>query len=293
MPPPDAKHSAVRSLARRRFRALVIRLLPLVASDKRLLLSIGGVIALALTVGFFAIREAEYRLLKSEATGAALHWARFLQSRLLALDEILAAGKVNAADRATFEFASAAGGVRDYQVIRPRRHRGHVLLVGQLSRSHRSGDGSSGDPRPAHLCPGRRRRFRRPAARHRPGLRADPVRVGAARRAHGRCRHDQRRRPLPPARQQRLHSADRASAAARRRLRLADPAQYTPAPGERAAAAAARADPGRSREGRPSRRCSPAGCRYCRTASRAKPVLHHPARSVRPARGRRDRGVGR
>jgi PAS domain S-box-containing protein len=119
MPPPDAKYSAVRSLARRRFRALVIRLLPLVASDKRLLLSIGGVIALALTVGFFAIREAEYHLLKSEATGAALHWARFLQSRLLALDEILAAGNVNAADRATFEFASAAGGVRDYQVIRP------------------------------------------------------------------------------------------------------------------------------------------------------------------------------
>ena len=114
-----ARHRPAHDVARRRFRSLVIRLLPLVTSDARLLLSIAVIIVLALVASFFTIREAEYRLLKSEATGTAVHWARFLQIRLTALDEILTAGLVNEADRRTFDFASAAGGVRDYQVIRP------------------------------------------------------------------------------------------------------------------------------------------------------------------------------
>ena len=122
---PGVKPNAGLGLARRRFRSLVVRLLPLVASDKRLLLSIGGIILLALVASFVTIREAEYRLLKSEATGAALHWARFLQSRLFALDEILSDGLVNDSDRRTLDFASAAGGVRDYQVI---RHDGAVAM---------------------------------------------------------------------------------------------------------------------------------------------------------------------
>ena len=108
---PGVKPNAGLGLARRRFRSLVVRLLPLVASDKRLLLSIGGIILLALVASFVTIREAEYRLLKSEATGAALHWARFLQSRLFALDEILSDGLVNDSDRRTLDFASAAGGL--------------------------------------------------------------------------------------------------------------------------------------------------------------------------------------
>jgi len=71
------------------------------------------------TASFFTIRGAEHRLLKNEATGTAVHWAQFLQSKLLALDEILSAGLVSETDRRTFDFASAAGSVRDYQIIRP------------------------------------------------------------------------------------------------------------------------------------------------------------------------------
>ncbi|MPY76388.1 MAG: PAS domain S-box protein [Alphaproteobacteria bacterium] len=115
----NVRHRSAGGVAPLRFRAVAERLMPLVSSDGRLFLSIGAIVALALFASFFTIREAEYRLLKSEATGAAVHWAQFLQSRLLSLDEILAAGLVSEQDRRTFDFASAAGAVRDYQVIRP------------------------------------------------------------------------------------------------------------------------------------------------------------------------------
>jgi len=94
------------------------RVQPLATRDGRLLLYIVVIVAIALTASFFTIRGAEHRLLKNEAQGTAVHWAQFLQSRLLALDEILSAGLVSETDRRTFDFASAAGGVRDYQVIR-------------------------------------------------------------------------------------------------------------------------------------------------------------------------------
>jgi PAS domain S-box-containing protein len=95
------------------------RLLRDLDSDLRLLLSVILIVVLALGVAIATIREAENRLLKSEAAGAAVHWAEFLQTRLHDLDEILAAGLVSEKDRQTLDFAGAAGRVRDYQVIRP------------------------------------------------------------------------------------------------------------------------------------------------------------------------------
>jgi PAS domain S-box-containing protein len=95
------------------------RLLRDLDKDMRLLLSLMLIVVLALVAGFATIRQAENRLLKSEAVGAAVHWAEFLQTRLGDLDGILAAGLVSEDDRRTLDFASAAGRVRDYQVIRP------------------------------------------------------------------------------------------------------------------------------------------------------------------------------
>ena len=95
------------------------RLLRHLDKDMRLLLSLMLIVVLALVAGLATIREAENRLLKSEAVGAAVHWAEFLQTRLGDLDGILTAGLVSEGDRRTLDFASAAGRVRDYQVIRP------------------------------------------------------------------------------------------------------------------------------------------------------------------------------
>ncbi len=87
--------------------------------DMRLLLAIVLIVAGSLAACLMTIREVERQLLKAEATGAAVHWAEFLQSHLLGLDEILEAGLVTEADQRIFEFAGAAGSVQDYQVIRP------------------------------------------------------------------------------------------------------------------------------------------------------------------------------
>ena len=119
MPSIEATRTSLRGTVRRWLRHLFARVHPLLSSDGRLLLSIGVIIGLALIASFFTIRGAEHRLLKNEATGTAVHWARFLQSRLLALDEILSAGLISEADRQIFDFASAAGAVRDYQIVRP------------------------------------------------------------------------------------------------------------------------------------------------------------------------------
>jgi PAS domain S-box-containing protein len=119
MPSVQSIRASLLKSVRRRLRQLYARVRPLMSSDGRLLLSIGVIVVLAVTASFFTIRGAEQRLLKNEATGTAVHWARFLQSRLLALDEILSAGLISQADRQTFDFASAAGAVRDYQIIRP------------------------------------------------------------------------------------------------------------------------------------------------------------------------------
>jgi PAS domain S-box-containing protein len=87
--------------------------------DLRLLAAIVLIVVGALGACLATIREVERHLLKTTATGAAVHWAEFLQAHLRGLDEILAAGLVSEADQRIFEFAGAAGGVRDYQVIRP------------------------------------------------------------------------------------------------------------------------------------------------------------------------------
>jgi PAS domain S-box-containing protein len=110
-PPRDRRGSRPPGWLRRLARAPV--------RDGRLLVSVVLIIGLALAASFAAIRAAEYRLLKSRATGTAVHWAQFLQTRLNGLDEILVAGLVSEDDQRTLDFASAAGGVRDYQVIRP------------------------------------------------------------------------------------------------------------------------------------------------------------------------------
>jgi len=86
--------------------------------DLRLLVAIVLIVVGALAACLLTIREVERNLLRTTATGAAVHWAEFLQSRLRGLDEILAAGLVSEEDQTIFEFAGAAGGVRDYQVFR-------------------------------------------------------------------------------------------------------------------------------------------------------------------------------
>lgn len=87
--------------------------------DKRLLVSIAVIAALALETSLITIREAETYLVKTEATGAATHWAKLLQTKLEGLDDILAAGLVSEHDRETLDFASEAGRIYSYQVIRP------------------------------------------------------------------------------------------------------------------------------------------------------------------------------
>lgn len=79
----DADRRVVFGPARRRARGLLARLFPLVSSDGRLFLSIAFILGIALVASYLTIREAEHRLLKSAATSTAVHWAQFLQARLL------------------------------------------------------------------------------------------------------------------------------------------------------------------------------------------------------------------
>src|SRR3546814_10882739 len=85
----------------------------------------------ALAACLMTIREVEGHLLRTTATGAAVQWAEFLQSRLRGLDEILDAGLVTEEDQRIFEVAGAAGRVRDYQVFSP---------YGQVALASWSGD---------------------------------------------------------------------------------------------------------------------------------------------------------
>lgn len=65
-----------------------------------------------------AVREAEHRLLEDEASATAIHWATFLQENLSELHTILRTGLISLDDQRVFDFASAAGGVFRYEVIR-------------------------------------------------------------------------------------------------------------------------------------------------------------------------------
>ena len=87
--------------------------------DQRLLAAvlITGIVALA--TNLIAVRNTERGLLEAETSATAIHWARFLQEHLSELDEILSDGLVSAQDQRVFDFASEAGRVIRYEVIRP------------------------------------------------------------------------------------------------------------------------------------------------------------------------------
>ena len=87
--------------------------------DRRLLVSLLVVSLVALALSWFAVHVTERRLLKSEAETTAIHWATFLQRHLAHLDEILSSGLVDRTDQQLLNFASEAGGLSRYEVIRP------------------------------------------------------------------------------------------------------------------------------------------------------------------------------
>jgi PAS domain S-box-containing protein len=87
--------------------------------DQRLLASIFTVSVLAVLASWFGVREAERHLLESEASATAIHWARFLEAQITEFDEILSKGLVTARDQRVFDFASRAGRVFSYEIIRP------------------------------------------------------------------------------------------------------------------------------------------------------------------------------
>ena len=86
--------------------------------DGRLFAAIVIISIAAVLASWFAVRKAEHQLLQIEATATAIHWATFLQENLLELDEILRDGLVSAKDQRVFDFASQAGRVFRYEVIR-------------------------------------------------------------------------------------------------------------------------------------------------------------------------------
>ncbi|MGF1611267.1 MAG: response regulator [Kiloniellales bacterium] len=73
----------------------------------------------AIAACWFGVRQAGHHLLKVEASTTAIHWARFLQRNISSMDDILSIGLISAEDQQLFDFASEAGGVVRYQVIRP------------------------------------------------------------------------------------------------------------------------------------------------------------------------------
>src|SRR3546814_20231950 len=87
--------------------------------DVRLIAAIALIVVAALAACLMTIREVERNLLRTTATGAAVHWTEFLQSRLRGLHEILAAGLVTAEDHRLFDFPGAAGRVPAHKVFSP------------------------------------------------------------------------------------------------------------------------------------------------------------------------------
>jgi PAS domain S-box-containing protein len=88
------------------------------ARDRRLLLSLLAVSIAALAASWVAVRAAEREFLKSEAATTAIHWATFLEDHLTNLDEILSVGLVGRSDQRLLDFASDAGGLSSYEIIR-------------------------------------------------------------------------------------------------------------------------------------------------------------------------------
>jgi len=87
--------------------------------DQRLLVSIFVVSLFAVSISWFGVRQAERHLLESEASATAIHWARFLQDEVSEFDGILSSGMITASDQRVFDFASRAGRVFSYEIIRP------------------------------------------------------------------------------------------------------------------------------------------------------------------------------
>ena len=103
--------------------------------DHRLLVAM-LIISIAAGAGsLIAIRQAERGLLKAEASAAAIHWAMFLQEHLSELDEILSDGLVSARDQRVFDFASEAGRVIRYEVIRADGITAHSSWAGDFKKS--------------------------------------------------------------------------------------------------------------------------------------------------------------
>ena len=89
------------------------------ARDRRLLCVILIISIAAIAACWVGVRQAGHQLLKVEASTTAIHWAHFLQENISHLDDILTIGLISAEDQQLFDFASEAGGVVRYQVIRP------------------------------------------------------------------------------------------------------------------------------------------------------------------------------
>jgi len=87
--------------------------------DRRLLVSVLAICVVGVLLSWGAVRQAERHLLRTEAAATAIHWATFLQNNLSDIREILTIGLVSQDDQRVFDFASEAGRVVRYQVIRP------------------------------------------------------------------------------------------------------------------------------------------------------------------------------
>lgn len=87
--------------------------------DRKLLASVLVICVVAVLSSWGAVRQTEQQLLRTEAAATAIHWATFLQRNLADIREILTYGLVSQDDQRVFDFASEAGRVIRYQVIRP------------------------------------------------------------------------------------------------------------------------------------------------------------------------------
>ncbi len=106
---------------------------------------------LAIAACTFGIREASRHVLVVEATNTAVHWGRFLQNHITDLQDIMTIGQASQHDQQTFDFASEAGRVVRYQVIRPD---GVIALSSRASDVNRAYQGldiqalwATGEPR--------------------------------------------------------------------------------------------------------------------------------------------------
>ena len=104
--------------------------------DQRLLLSLVLVSVAAVVGSWVMVRQAEHRLLEAETKTAAVHWATFIKENLSELDEILRHGLVSSENQRVFDFASSAGRIFRYEVIRADGVTALASWAGDFSRTH-------------------------------------------------------------------------------------------------------------------------------------------------------------